>query len=582
MKKIIDNITDLKNLDVNSLPLVAKQYRKILINKISKTGGHLGPNLGIVELTIALHYVFNSPIDKFIFDVSHQTYVHKMLTGRMSSFINEKDFKNISGFSAPNESEHDLFLLGHTSTSISLASGVAKARDLKNEKYNVIALIGDGSLSGGEAYEGLNTASELNSNFIIIINDNEMSIAENHGGYYNNLTLLRKTHGKSPNNLFKALGFDYKYIENGNNVKTLVKEFKKIKDIDHPIVVHIHTLKGKGYLPAMNNKEQYHSVSPFDIKSGKQKFNFGNNVFQQKTNDFLINLAKEDSNLIIISSATPSIIDLGKEDRENLKNQYVDVGIAEENAIGFASGLAKNGAHVVYPVFGSFLQRAYDQIQQDLALNNSPATVLVFLDSVYGMGGPTHNGLYDISFLTTIPNLIYLAPTSLNEYLNMLKYSINQNKYAIAIRVPLFDIKTNEIDNTDYSIINKSKIIKNGKNVALIAVGSLFSLAIEICEELENKYNIHPTLINPIFLSGLDTDLLTNLEKNHQLVITLEEGILDGGYGEKISAFYGDKNIKVKNFGLEKSFFGYFDPIKLLKENKLIKEDIIDYILKTI
>ncbi|MGN1059010.1 MAG: 1-deoxy-D-xylulose-5-phosphate synthase, partial [Clostridia bacterium] len=575
----MNGIDSLKKLNQTDLTGLCAEIRQALLTKLSAHGGHAGPNLGLVEMTTALHYVFQSPVDKLVFDVSHQCYVHKMLTGRMEAFTDPARYDEVNGFTNPAESEHDLFTIGHTSTALSLACGLAKARDLKGEAHNVIAVIGDGSLSGGEAYEGLNNIAEQGTNFIVVINDNEMSIAENHGGYYRNLEKLRKGGGKAEDNLFKALGLDYIYVEDGNDVDTLVAVFQKVKDIDHPIAVHVHTTKGKGFAAAENNKERFHAGGPFSLETGEYLYAGGGDSYSEITYQYLQKEMEKDPALVAISSATPTIIAMNKARRDKAGGQFVDVGICEEHAVAFAAGIARGGARPVYAVFGSFIQRSFDQLHQDLALDNNPATILVFLDSVYGMGGATHNGLYDIAELSNIPNLVYLAPASKEEYLAMLGWSIRQDKLSVAIRVPVRVISTGTEDTTDYTLLNKSKVIKEGRDVAVIAVGSLFPLGEAVVRTLAEK-NIDATLINPVFLSGLDTDLLEKLKEQHSLVVTMEEGILEGGYGQKIAAYYGDSDMKVKTFGLSKSFFGDFNPEELLRENNLTEDAIVDYIVK--
>lgn len=578
----IKSPSNLKKIKQKDLSILCEEIRQALLQKISTKGGHAAPNLGLVELTVAMHYVFNSPTDKIVFDVSHQSYTHKMLTGRAEAFLDPAHYKDVNGFTNPKESEHDLFTIGHTSTALSLACGLAKARDLKGEKHNVIAIVGDGSLSGGQAYEGLNNISEQGTNLIIVINDNEMSIAENHGGYYKNLENLRLTNGKFKDNMFKALGFDYMYVEEGNDVATMIKAFKKVKDISKPIVLHVHTLKGKGFEFAEKNKEAFHAGSPFSLETGKHIIpaNAPKSCFEISY-EYLEKKMKQDSEVVVISAATPKVLSMTKDKRDLAGKQFVDVGICEEHAVAFASGIAKGGAKPIFAVYSSFIQRSYDQIHQDLSLDNNPATLLIFSASVYGMGGATHSGLYDIAELSNIPNLVYLAPTNKAEYFAMMDWAIAQKDKSVAIRVPMFmnDNDDNlEVVQTDYSEINKSQIVSLGKDVAIIAVGSMFNLAKEVADNLKAQ-GFAPTLINPVFVSGIDTDLLDSLQNNHSLVVTIEEGILEGGYGAKVASYLGDSNLMVKNFGLEKSFFGDYIPQELLKQNQLTTEDISAYIL---
>ena len=577
----IDKPEDLKNLNYDELNKLAKEIREALMNRLSKKGGHFGPNFGMVEATIALHYVFNSPKDKIVFDVSHQSYTHKILTGRKEAFIDEKHFKDVSGYTNPEESIHDLFNIGHTSTSISLASGLAKARDLKGEKENVIAVIGDGSLSGGEALEGLDFASELKTNFIIVVNDNDMSIAENHGGLYESLRKLRETKGESSCNLFKAMNLDYVYVDDGNDIEKLIGVFSKVKDIDHPIVVHINTEKGKGYKFAEENKENWHWCMPFDIKTGKTKVESTGEDYGTLTAEYLLNKMKKDKTVVTVVAGVPANIGFTKEKREEAKEQFVDVGIAEEHAIAMISGIAKGGGKPVFATHSSFMQRTYDQISQDLCINKNPATILVNSASVYGMNDVTHLGLYDIAMMSNIPNLVYLAPTNKQEYFAMLDWSIEQNSYPVAIRIPCNGVieYEKEVDK-DYSNLNKFKVEEKGDKIAIIALGDLFNIGEELSRKIKEELNITPTLINPRYITGIDNELLENLKENHEIVLTLEDGILDGGFGEKIARYYGTSNMKVKNYGIKKSFPDRYNVQELLKENGITNEQILEDINK--
>lgn len=577
----VNSPADVKVMSAEELNILSDDIRECLIKKLSVNGGHCAPNLGMVEMTIALHYIFNSPTDKIVFDVSHQCYTHKFLTGRKDAFIFPEKYRTVSGYTEPSESEHDHFIIGHTSTSVSLASGLAKARDLKGENYNVIAIIGDGSLSGGEAFEGLDYAAELDSNMIVIVNDNQMSIAENHGGIYKNLALLRETNGNAECNFFKAMGFDYRYIADGNNIKELINAFREVKDINHPIVIHINTIKGKGYKPAEEDKESWHFCSPFDIESGKPQQSGSKSVdYQILTADYLLDKMKEDKSIVAITAGTPTVMGFDAKRREKAGKQFVDVGIAEEHAVALASGLAKSGAKPVFGVYSTFIQRAYDQISQDLCINKNPATLLVFWGSLGSMNDVTHLCFFDIPLLSNIPNLVYLAPTCLDEYWAMLNWSINQNEYPVAIRVPAGKEATKVINvEKDYSSLNRYKVIDNGKDVAIIAAGSYFNLGERIASALSTKYKITPTLINPRYISGIDKGVLNSVKESHKVVVTLEDGVLDGGYGEKISRFYATTNIKVLNFGAKKEFVDRYNIKEFLKANRLTEELIIEDIL---
>ena len=555
---------------------LAEEIRSALLKKLSIHGGHFGPNFGMVEAIIAMHYVFESPKDKLVFDVSHQSYPHKILTGRKDAFLYEDHYDDVTGYTNPEESEHDWFNVGHTSTSISLASGLAKARDLKGENYNVIAIIGDGSLSGGEALEGLDFAGEQKSNFIIVVNDNDMSIAENHGGLYKNLKELRASNGTCECNLFKAMGLDYVYVNDGNNLESLIDTFKKVKDIDHPIVVHINTEKGKGYKFAEDNKENWHWTMPFDIETGKPTVSFEGEDYGDLTAKFLLNKMKKDEKVVAIVAAVPTNIGFTKERRLEAGKQFVDVGIAEEHGIAMASGIAKNGGKPVFATHSSFMQRTYDQLSQDLCINNNPATILVNTASVYGMNDVTHLGLYDIPMISNIPNMVYLAPTSKEEYFAMLDWSIVQTEHPVAIRIPCNGvISDGRAPDTDYSDINKFKVEQKGEKIAILALGDFYQLGEELAKEIKEKLNITPTLINPRYITGLDEELLNELKQNHNQVITLEDGILEGGFGEKIASFYGNTDMKVKNYGIKKAFYDKYDVNELLKANKLTPQQIL-------
>ena len=579
MEKILDKIEspkDLKPLSISEMKELAEEIRSALLKKLSIHGGHFGPNFGMVEAIIAMHYVFESPKDKLVFDVSHQSYPHKILTGRKDAFLYEDYYDDVTGYTNPEESEHDWFNVGHTSTSISLASGLAKARDLKGENYNVIAIIGDGSLSGGEALEGLDFAGEQKSNFIIVVNDNDMSIAENHGGLYKNLKELRASNGTCECNLFKAMGLDYVYVNDGNNLESLIDTFKKVKDIDHPIVVHINTEKGKGYKFAEDNKENWHWTMPFDIETGKPTVSFDGEDYGDLTAKFLLNKMKKDEKVVAIVAAVPTNIGFTKERRLEAGKQFVDVGIAEEHGIAMASGIAKNGGKPVFATHSSFMRRTYDQLSQDLCINNSPATILVNTASVYGMNDVTHLGLYDIPMISNIPNMVYLAPTSKEEYFAMLDWSIEQTEHPVAIRIPCNGvISDGRAPDTDYSDINKFKVEQKGEKIAILALGDFYQLGEELAKEIKEKLNIIPTLINPRYITGLDEELLNELKQNHSQVITLEDGILEGGFGEKIASFYGNTDMKVKNYGIKKAFYDKYNVKELLKANKLTPQQIL-------
>ena len=573
----INQPTDVNNLNSEHLHVLADEMRQALLQKLSKHGGHFGPNLGMVEATIALHYVFNSPTDKIVYDVSHQSYPHKMLTGRKDAFLYEDKYDDVSGYSNPDESDHDFFTIGHTSTSVSLACGLAKGRDLKGDSENIIAVIGDGSLSGGEALEGLDFASELNSNLIIVVNDNDMSIAENHGGLYKNLKQLRDTDGKSECNLFKSMGLDYVFVKDGNDIDSLITAFEQVKDSTYPVVVHICTQKGKGYKIAEENKENWHYCGPFNLETGKSDMSQdGGEDYSSMTADILLKKMKEDKTVVGITSATPTVFGFTEDKRKEAGSQFVDVGIAEETAVALASGIAKNGGKPVYGVYSTFIQRTYDQLSQDLCINNSPATILVYWASVYGMNDVTHLGIYDIPMMSNIPNLVYLAPTTKEEYLAMLDWSIEQNDHPVAIRVPISVVSDGKKVTKDFSKLNEYEVTQNGSKIAIVALGSFYSVGAKTAEIIENKTGVKPTLINPIYITGTDDKLLEQLKENHDIVITVEDGVLDGGFGEKIARFYGNSDVKVLNYGLKKEFLDRYNPEEIVKANRLTPEQIAE------
>lgn len=571
----ISGPADVKKLSLTEMTTLCGEIRTALIEKLSRHGGHCGPNFGFVEATVALHYVFDSPKDKMVFDVSHQTYPHKMLTGRAEAFLDPAHYDDVSGYSNPHESEHDHFTIGHTSTSVSLACGLAKARDLRGESGNVIAVIGDGSLSGGEALEALDYAAELDGNLIIIVNDNDMSIAENHGGIYGNLRLLRETGGKAECNLFRAMGLDYRFVADGNDLSAMIEALRAVKDAKKPVVLHIVTEKGKGFVPAEQHKEDWHWCMPFNRETGKPLMSTEGESWESITTDFMLERMKRDPAVCMITSGTPTVLGFTEDKRRLAGRQFIDVGIAEENAVALASGIAAAGGKPVYGVYSTFIQRTYDQLSQDLCINNSPATIIVAWGSVYGMNDVTHLGLYDIPMMSGIPNLVYLAPTSREEYLAMLDWSIDQTDHPVAIRMPGGPlISTGEAVKPDFSRLNEYQVAHRGAKVALLGLGSFFSLAQQAAALLKTQTGIDSTVINPRFITGLDEKLLRELTADHDVVVTLEDGQLDGGFGEKIARFYGAAAVKVLNFGLKKEFLDRYDLEQVLRDNHLTPEQI--------
>ena len=574
----INGPEDIKKLKKEQLQTLADETRNALINKISNVSEHSGPNLGVVELTIAMHYVK----DKIVFDVSHQSYPHKTLTGRKQAFMDSNHFGDVTGYTNPLESEHDLFTIEHTSTSVSLALSLAKGRDLKKTNENVIAIIGDGSLSGGEALEALDYAVEYKNNLIIIVNDNDQSIAENHGGIYKTLKELRDNNGESNHNMFKAFGLEYKYLDDGHNIEKLIELFESVKGIDHPVVLHIHTIKGKGLAYAEANRELWHAGGPFNVEDGSSKgggFNSDPTVFES-----LKQLLDTNDKAVVLNAGTPKGLGFVKGVREEYvkRGQFIDVGIAEENAVAMSSGIAKNGGTALFGTFAPFFQRIYDQISHDLCLNDNPATMLVLSPGIYGMNTNTHIALCDIQMFAHIPNLIYLAPASKEEYRQMFKFATTQKEHPVAIRVPVVFTQSGVEDTTDYSVYNKNKVEIKGSKVAIFTVGAMLPMALETAKKVKEETGLEITVINPRFLTGLDEELLTKLKENHELVITLEDGELIGGYGQTIASFYGDMNIKVKNYGISKAFHTDFKADELLAENGMSVEQLTAYIKKSV
>ena len=574
----IKSPADLKQLNIDALKVVADETRQAVLNRVSKHGGHVGPNLGFVEATVALHYVFDTPKDKLVFDVSHQSYPHKVLTGRASGFLGNVDEMNaISGYSSPTECpEYDNFEVGHTSTSVSLATGLQKARDIKGTKENIIAVIGDGSLSGGEAFEGFDEAAELGTGIIIVVNDNEMSIAEPHGGIYKNLHDLRESNGQCNHNWFKAWGFEYKYLEEGNDVEKLIEVFRSVKDTDKPTVVHIHTEKGHGFTPAVENKEAWHYGMPFNREDGSRPERPVTESYEQLLSDWLLKEMKQDKTLVAVTAGTPSAAGFTPEKRKEAGAQHVDVGIAEEQAVAMISGMAKGGLRPVWTVFSTFIQRTYDQIAQDLCINANPAVINVTWGGTASMNDITHICLFDIPMLCSIPGLIYLAPTTCEEYFSMLRWAILQDKRPIAIRIPSNGVyHTTENVDTEYAYEAKYKVTQKGEKVAIIAAGSFYQKGENVVRLLAEK-GIKATLINPRYLNEVDRETLDSLKGSHELVVTLEDGSKDGGFGERIAAYYGTSEMKVLVGGIKKDLYDRFDLQQLLSDNRLLDEQIVE------
>lgn len=571
----IKSPADIKALGMDELPKLADEVREACLNRVAVHGGHVGPNLGFVEATIALHRVFDCPKDKFVFDVSHQSYPHKTLTGRSFGFTDMSRLDEVSGYSSPTESpEYDMFEVGHTSTSIALATGLQKSRDICGRDENIVAIIGDGSLSGGEAFEGLDTAAEIGTNIIVVVNDNEMSIAENHGGLYSNLALLRRTGGTAECNFFRAMGLDYMYVEEGNDIPTLVSAFEKVKGIDHPIVVHIHTEKGHGYAPAVEHKERFHWSMPFDITTGELREQPKSDDYGEMIGKFLLQKMKEMPTLVAVTAGTPSVAGFTPERRREAGKQFVDVGIAEEEAVALISGMAKGGARPVLNIYSTFLQRAYDQLAQDLCINGNPAVINVFCGTVLGMNDITHIGFYDIPMLTSIPNLVYLAPANYNEWVAMEEWALSQTKYSVAIRVPGGSvISSSEKFRTDYSDLGKARIVRKGRWIALIASGASVAWAERAADILASEGSL-VTVISQTFVSHLDYELLESLKEDHKVVVVAEDGAIEGGFGEKIARYYGTSTMKVECLGVAKGLYDRYSYSQLLRDSGLTPEQI--------
>ena len=583
----IKSPADLKGLDIEALNIVADETRRAVLNRVSKHGGHVGPNLGFVEATVALHYVFDAPVDKFVFDVSHQCYPHKVLTGRAAGFLGDVDDMNaISGYSSPSECpEYDNFEVGHTSTSVGLATGLQKARDVKGTHENIIAVIGDGSLSGGEAFEGLDEASELGTGIIIVVNDNEMSIAENHGGIYKNLRALRESNGACEHNWFKAWGFEYTYLEEGNDIAKLIDVFRSVKDTDRPTVVHIHTEKGHGYAPAVQNKEAWHWGLPFNLDDGSRPVRNADGSMPDVVpaedyavlfSDWMLREMKLDPTLIAVTAGTPVAGGFTAAKRKEAGSQHIDMGIAEEQAVAMISGMAKGGLHPVWTVYSTFLQRTYDQIAQDLCINANPAVINVVGGGVRSMNDITHICLFDIPMLCSIPGLVYLAPTTCEEYFAMLRWAIKQEKTPVALRVPTGEVvHTTEQVDAEYACEPQYKVMRRGSKVAVVAAGSFYQKGESVVGLLAEK-GIDATLINPRYLNDVDAATLDALKSDHQLVVTLEDGCKDGGFGERIAAYYGTSDMKVLVCGVKKGLYDRFDVEQLLSDNRLLDAQIVE------
>lgn len=574
---------DIKGLGYEELEHIAEQMRQAVLNRTSQIGGHVGPNLGSVETIIAMHYVFDAPKDKLVYDVSHQAFPHKMLTGRVDGYLYREDFPKVGEYTSPVESpEYDLFWAGHTSPALSLCVGLAKARDLKNDDYNVVALVGDGALSGGEAFEGLDAGGALKSNLICIFNDNQMAIAENHGGIYKHLQHLRETNGTATDNLFKAFNWDYVYVAEGNNVKKLIETLQNVKNSKKPTVIHVNTQKGEGYNPAEEYRETFHYRDPYDIATGELLKIHEGETATTIVKNFINRSFKKYPTFLAISSATPDSFGLNLREREMLGEHYIDVGIAEQTGVAVMAGAARNGAKVVYSVVATFLQRAYDQLIEDWAMDPSPALMIVAESGIKAITDQTHLGFWDIPMITSIPDIVYLAPANLEEFDAMLEWGLAQDKFKVAVRQPGYSIEHADYEvDKDYSDLNKFKVLKSGKDVAVIGVGDFLVKAREVVDLLAQK-GINATLINPRFVSGVDKELLDTLSKDHKVVVTIEDGSIEGGFGQRIASALGTSELKVLNFGMEKKFVDRYNVKDLEKDYNLLPEQILDCTLNVL
>ena len=572
----IKSPTDIKSFNLDQLNLLSEELRAVLIRKLAAHGGHVGPNLGVVEATVALHYVFDAPKDKIVFDVSHQSYVHKMLTGRIEAFISPADYDKVTGYTSPSESEYDLFEVGHTSTSISLATGLAKARDLQGGKENVIAFIGDASLGGGMALEALNYAPELKSNIIVILNDNQMSIAENHGELYTHLKELRDSNGASSNNIFKALGYEYIYVKEGNDLRSLIKAFREAKDQKRAVLVHINTMKGEGLPVAETNKETFHFSAPFDAKTGALLNMDSSETYVDVFVKTILDGIIKDPKLVLLTAGTPGAFGFSPAHRAEAGKQMVDVGIAEQDAVTMSAGLAKGGAHPVMGVVSTFLQRAYDQLSHDVAINNLPASFVVFYGGMFGMNDVTHLGFFDIAMISNIPNITMLAPASAEEYKAMLELAVDNSEGPLVVRTPGGAlVSQKEPVNKDFTKYVK---IEDGSDVAIIAEGAFLPFARKAAA-LAREKGVNPMVVNPRILSNVDEDFLDGL-KDFRMIVTVEDGIIDGGFGQKVSTYMNRYGVKTINLGIKKEFVDRFDVKEFLKANSLTPEQIAEILVK--
>lgn len=557
---------DLKKLSVPQMEQLADEIRTLIIEKDAVEGGHLGPDLGIVEATIAYHYVFDAPKDKIVWDVSHQTYPHKMLTGRALAWLDPDHYEDVTPYTNPDESPYDYYAVGHTSTSIALATGMAKARDLKGGHENIMALIGDGSLTGGLAYEGLNNAAVEPGNIVVVVNDNQWSIDENVGGLVSALARLRKSNGQDPVNPFTAMGFDYRYEAEGNNVAAMIKAFEAVKDVNHPIVLHINTLKGKGYQPAIDDEKSHHWVMPFDPKTDKSKAPANNAENPASVAlDVVEDHIKAGEPIMAINAAIPGVFGLERI-KENYPVNYTDVAIAEQESVAFAAGFAKEGGTPVLFENSTFLQRAFDQLSHDVAANDLPV-VMVVAGGGMSAASKTHLGIFDQVMISNLPNWIYLAPTSLAEEKAMLKWAISQKQHPVAIKLPTKPVPAGTTTLNDFSKIKYQ--INKGKDVAILALGAMYPLGKQVAQATG------ATLVNPLAANVLDYKSLDQLANDHKLVLTLEDNSIDGGFGQKVASYLASKT-KVLNYGQKREYSDQKPLATIYQENHLTVDQLVN------
>ena len=565
---------DVKKLSIPEMEKLAQEIRTLIVEKDAAEGGHLGPDLGIVEATIAYHYVFDAPKDKLVWDISHQTYPHKMLTGRAKAWLDPDHYEDVTPYSNPDESPYDYYAVGHTSTSVALATGMAKARDLMGQRENIMALIGDGSLTGGLAFEGLNNAAIEPHNLVVVVNDNQWSIDKNVGGVVTSLKKLRDSNGQTAENPFKAMGFDYRYVADGNDLSAMIDAFKAVKDVDHPILLHINTLKGKGYEPAVKDEEAHHWVSPFNLEDDQP---LAAENQKPTSNSVALDVIKEQidagQKIMAINAAIPGVFNLDEFKNEYPAN-YTDVGIAEQESVAFATGFAKEGGIPVLMENSTFLQRAFDQLSHDTAANDLPVVMLVAGGTISSQS-KTHLGIFDQVMISNLPNWIYLAPTTLAEEKAMLEWAIKQKKHPVAIKVPGNVPETDQQDViTDYSTINYQ--VKPGKEVAVIGLGAFYQLG----EKVANK--LGATLVNPLSANILDEKALDQLATDHKVIVTLEDNILDGGFGQKVASYLGNKDVKVLNYGQNRVYTDQTPVAEIYQQNHLTLEQIVADVQKSL